>query len=91
MMSDVVFDAAPCGEIKVGQPSGQPWWPDLVTRCQPGEHLVSSVPMPDGNRAITPTRNALYSIFQPLRDFDSLLIFRYILVAEVIDFHLVPF
>jgi hypothetical protein len=36
-------------------------------------------------------RNALYSIFQPLRDFDRLLVFRYIFVAENIDFHLVPF
>ena len=36
-------------------------------------------------------RNALYSIFQPLSDFDRLLVFRYIFVAENVDFHLVQF
>jgi len=49
---------------------------------------------PKGNifiRSDEDERNALYSIFQPLRDFDRLLVFRYIFVAENIDFHLVPF
>jgi hypothetical protein len=41
--------------IKVGQPSGHRWWPDLVRRCQRGEHPIFFDVVPDGYRTISPT------------------------------------
>jgi hypothetical protein len=62
-------------------------WPwrvenDRVSFTQEGDIFI---------RSDEDERNALYSIFQPLSDFDRLLVVRYIFVAENIDFHLVPF